>query len=164
MDNTTKYKAIGKLQIDMDPHDIAEQLDVSYSSVVRLKREYKNALIDGTIDSLVDMSGIILDEVGRQLSDDPEALKAIDETSAKVKGLDRLAANLQQTATEINTRARSLIVGVDSANELEVIADILCKLQVAFVNTNSVQVNVQNNNMGAGDKAYGQFLTDAPGE
>ena len=76
MDNQQKYKVISLLQNDTAPRDIADDLDISYGAVLKLRREYDDAKLNGTIDQLVNMDNVILSEVADKLSELPGAEKA----------------------------------------------------------------------------------------
>lgn len=162
MDDTQKYKVISKLQRDISPKDIASELNVSYGGVLKLKREFEEAKVNGTIDQLINTSAVILDEVGEKLSDLPTVQTEINELAKGIAGLEHLSEELQQTALIINTRVRSLLLSIDHLSELEIAADVLCKLQTAFLNKNMTQVNVQNNYGDTDSPKYNQFLGDRP--
>ena len=162
MDDTQKYKVISKLQRDIPAKDIASELNVSYGGVLKLKREFDEARVNGTVDALINSQNVILDRVEEQLSDLPAVKAEIAELAKGVAGLEHLSEELQQTALIINTRVRSLLLSIDHLSELEIAADVLCKLQTAFLNKNMTQVNVQNNYGDNDSPKYNQFLSDRP--
>lgn len=164
MDDQQKYKVISRLQNNDQAKDIAEDLDVSYGSVLKLRREYDQAKTNGSIDSLLNMDNVILHEVTDKLKDAQISEEAVNEFTEKLQGLDQLSSSLQQTATNINKRANSMILSVEHVAELEVLTDILCKLQTSFINKNMTQVNVQNNYSDNTTPKYNQFLGDAPSD
>ena len=164
MDNQQKYKVISLLQNDTAPRDIADDLDISYGAVLKLRREYDDAKRNGTIDQLVNMDNVILSEVADKLSELPGAEEALGEFTEKLKGLEHLSEEFQNTAHQINTRARTLLLSIEHVSELEVITDILCKLQTSFINKNMTQVNVQNNYPGSDTPKYNQYLGDVPSD
>jgi hypothetical protein len=162
MDNQQKYLVISRLQKNKTPKDIADELDISYGAVLKLRREFDEAQTNNTVNKLIDMDDVILDEVANKLSNLPGSEEAIDELNTKLKGLEHLGFELQNTALQINTRVRTMIMGAENVSELEVITDILCKLQTSFLNKNLTQVNVQNNYPGDDRPKYDQFLGDNP--
>lgn len=164
MDDKQKYKVISLLQQELQPKDIAADLNLSYGSVLKLKRQYEEAKVNNTVGQLINMDKLVLEEVKEKLSDLPEAKEAVLELAKGMNGLEELSESFQQTAQTINTRVRSLIMSVDHISELEIAADILCKLQTSFINKNMTQVNVQNNFGNDGTPKYSQFLSDKPGE
>lgn len=163
MDDQQKYRVISRLQRDMPAKEIADDLGVSYGAVLKLRREFEEAKMNGTVDALLDTSRLVLTEVSEHLNDLPTTADAVTELSKGLSGLEHLGNELQQTALLINTRARSLMLSIDHASELEIITEILCKLQSAFLNKNMTQVNVQNNFGDTSSPKYTQFLGDKPG-
>lgn len=159
MDDKTKYEIISRVMRGDEAKDIAEELDVSYPSVLRERTRYKDAVANGTIDSLFDMDKLMIEELG-----DKFPIDDVNKLVKSVDGLERLSTELQGTAAQLNMRVRTFIMGADSASELAELTEIVCKLQNAFMNKNSTQVNVQNNNFGdSNDNPYNHFLGDAPG-
>lgn len=159
MDDKTKYEIVSRVMRDIEPRDIAEELHVPYASVLRVRTQYKESVANGTIDKMFDMDKLMIEELAEKFPvDDVNALVK------KVDGLERLSEELQGTATLINSKVRTLLHSIDSASELTELTDIICKLQNAFLNKNSTQVNVQNNNFGdSNGNPYSQYLGDAPG-
>jgi hypothetical protein len=185
MTNDDKYKVISLLQQDMTAKEVAADTGLSYASILVLRREYEAAVMNNTVSKLINMEEIVLAKVTEELAapslvvieadtadeeakEKAEELKreleqATAELTTKLAGLELLSEKLQYTATAINTRVNALIVGSDSMAELECAAKILCQIQTAFVNTNSTQVNVQNNFGDNSTPKYAQFLSDTPG-
>ena len=162
MNDTQKCKVISKLQKDMQPKEIAEELDVSYGAVLKLRREFEEAKVNGTIDALINTDKLVLAEVEEKLKDLPTVEGEVAELAKSLSGLEHLSEELQQTALIINTRVRSLLLNIDHLSELEIAADVLCKIQTAFLNKNMTQVNVQNNYGENDSPKYNQFLSDRP--
>ena len=162
MDNQEKYEVIAKLQNGVAPRVISDLLDVSYGAVLKLRREFEQAKADGTVDQLLDMEKLVVDNASEILETLPAVNEAVSELSDKIDGLGQLSLELQSTATLINTRVRSFMLSINSVSELEILTDVLCKLQTSFVNKNMTQVNVQNNTYGSGTPKYNQFLGDKP--
>jgi len=164
MNDSQKYKVISLLQQNVEPKDIAEELDISYSAILRLRREFKEAKTNNTIDQLLDVDKVILSEVDDKLASLSDLGVNTKSLTNGVEGLETLGVQFQQTATLINTQVKSLIMSIDHMSELEIAADILCKLQTAFLNKNMTQVNVQNNFGSDGSPKYTQFLGDKPSD
>lgn len=160
MDDKTKYEIISRVQRDMEAKDIAEELDVPYASVIRVRTQYKDAVAAGTVDKLLDLDKLMIEELAEKYPVDK-----VDSLVKSVNGLEVLNDELQSSAMQINTKVKSLIHSVDHASELAELTEIVCKLQNAFFNKNTTQVNVQNNTYGdsANDNPYNSFLSDAPG-
>lgn len=166
MDDAQKYKVISLLQQDMQPKEIAADLGegYSYGGILKLRREYEEAKLNGTIDSLLNTNKVVLAELEEKMSNLEETRASVIELAKGVDGLEQLGEQFQQTANVINTHVKSLIMSIDHMSELEIAADIICKLQTAFLNKNMTQVNVQNNFGSDSSPKYTQFLSDKPGD
>jgi hypothetical protein len=137
---------------------IAEELDISYSSVLRLDKQYQEAVINNTVNQLIDVDKAVIITAAESL--DLDATAVVE----GVKGLEKLSSEFQTTATAINSRVRTLLMSIDHVDELVALTDVLCKLNTSFVNTAQTQVNVQNN-FGGEENApsrYNQYLSDTP--
>ena len=145
---------------------IAEDLDVSYPTVIRLNRELKEAEVNGTVDKFVELDEVILTEALEEAAANvPSAIqdeaKAVVGDIVKTKSaIDRFSDELIATAIALNMRIRSMSMSVDSAMELDTLVKSACNLQTAFFNKQTTQVNVQNNY--GNDSKYGSFLSDTP--
>ena len=162
MRNEEDYRIFAKLQNGEVLRDIADDLNVSYSRVVRLNGEFKKAKQNNTIAELLDIGKLSEAVVAEKLA--VPSLSEAKELTKGVEGLDRLNTDLQQSALVINTRVATLVANCSSAGELESLAEIVCKLNTAFINPKGTQVNIQNNVGGGSDGTpkYTQFLGDAP--
>lgn len=159
MQDELKYKVISLLQKpDLTARMIAEELDLSYASVLRLEKQYNEAKLNNTVDQLINVDEAVLTTAADSLGLDAKAL------TKELSGLDKLSSELQVTALQINTRARSLVMSIEHVSELEAITGIICDLNKAFINDNKTQVNVQNNYGGEQNAAsrYDQYLSDVP--
>lgn len=156
-----KYKVISLLQQPtLTAHMIAEELDLSYSAVLRVEKEYNQAKLNGTLADLVDVDDMVTSSAAAVLDVDKAELVE------GLSGLERLSSDLQSTATQINSRVRSLVMSAEHMSDLETAADIICSLNTAFVNTKNTQVNVQNNFGGDNNASsrYAAYLSDVPAQ
>jgi hypothetical protein len=160
-----RYKVLMLLADDKAPKDIAEQLDVSYATVLRYRKELEQAKIDGTIKSLLDVPAIMLDEIASFVASN-SPITVDNETAViveGVKGLGRLQDEFQSTAELISRRIRALIMSAQTPGELADLTASLCEMQKAFFNSNSVNLNIQNNlSPDNASTKYGKFLSDRP--
>ncbi len=161
MEDNTKYKIISLIESGHEAKDIADDLDVSYSAVLRIRKEFKEAKLNGDVAKLVDVDKLLIQQAADQLAI-PE--HNVEEVTKGLSGLEVLSNDLQATASALNNKIRTLVVQAEHPSELQVYADILCNLQTSFVNKNMTQVNVQNNFGGENQGSrYSQFLGDKPG-
>ena len=157
------YKAVALLAQDVSPADVAEQLRLSQSTVIRWNSEYRKAKEDGSLNKLLDLDELTI-HTAATILDVPVMAEA--KALAKVNSAQMLEQTVQTTATNLVTRINSMAAGASGSDELCMLVDALCKLQSAFFNKAITQVNVQNNLNGVpgGQGAYSRFLKDAPGE
>lgn len=163
-----KFKIISKLINDEAPKDIANELEVPYTKVLRFKKEYEQSVIDGQVGELIDLDQVMRDELLNQVQEgmpsfvQEQAGEVVSEIKAKLTTLDALGEDLQVTAAAITKKIKSMAMSIDHVSELESLSTALCSLQNAFFNKNSTQVNVQNNYTEDAKAAYGDFLSDKP--
>jgi DNA-binding GntR family transcriptional regulator len=163
-----KYQIVSRLLNDEAPELIAADLDVSINKVRRLKREFKKAQDDNTVQEFINLDEAMLNELMDIAKEKvPEAIaEDAGEALVLLKGqhslMDALSTDLQTTAKFLSNRIKSTASTVQHASELEVLADALCKLQTAFFNSNTTQVNVQNNYGDQAGSPYGDLLSDKP--
>lgn len=162
-----RYQIIASLEAGETPEEIAGRLNLAKAKVLRIKIAYDKAIIEGTLESLVDVNELVLLNALQESREQvPTMSSAIDEVGNQMsEGIDRLRRlddQLIATATFANTRIRSLMATANTAAELETGVASLCKLREAFFNKNLTQVNIQNNLSNSGAAAYGDFLSDKP--
>lgn len=162
-DDHKMYQAISRVENGEDKKDVAEDLDVSYGSVLRWHREYKEAKTAGTLEKLLDIDKLILATAG-QLTESGVMVEQIQEGVEQFKGKLSKLENLQEdfitTAAAANAQIKSRLLSIEHTSELLELTECLCTLQNAFFNKNTTQVNVQNN-YDSGSK-YKGFLSDKP--
>lgn len=161
LDDQKKHEIFAMLLREAEPRDIADELGVGQGTVYRLRRELKEAQDKNDLESIMDVSRLVIRETARNL-DIP--LQETDKLIKGLDGLDNLDVSLQETALAINNKAKSMLLSADHISEVEMCADIICKLRNAFFGK-AAQLNVQQNFGGEanGKPKYNQFLGDAPG-
>lgn len=163
-----KYKIVSRLLNEEDAQSIANDLDVGYQKVLRLKRELKRAQEGNTMQEFMNLEEAMLDELMAIAKDNvPEAIsedavEALQELKSTHSIMDALSQDMVCTAKFISGRIRVAAATTDHVSELEVLSEALCNLQVAFFNSNTTQVNVQNNYGEQQGSAYGDLLDDKP--
>ena len=167
---TQKFQIVSKLSIGADPREIATELEVPYTKVLRIKKQFEQARANNDFEGFIDMDEVLL----QQLLDQAEANVPVEladaaaDASKNIKQakstLDALSEDLVLTAKSLTNHIKVAANNIDHASELEVLTGALCALQNAFFNSNKTQVNVQNNYGDAGSPAstYGEFLSDKP--
>ena len=155
MTNEEKYKLINLFERGVTAREASTVMDISYVKVIRFKNEFDEAKLQNTIDKLIPMDKVQLEQALEQVP-----VQQTKDLVQGIHGLDRLDTELQHTAGIINDRVRNMIMNVDSAGELSVLTNIVCDLRNAFFNKNQTQVNIQNNY--TDEPKYQEFLSDVP--
>jgi len=148
--------------------EVAADADVSYATVIKMRRELDAAKEVDAVHELLDMDAVMRTEVMKEARSHmpnvllEEADLALANISGNVAGLELLSIDMQKTACALSNKIRKMALGADHASEIETLASALCSLQVAFFNNNTTQVNVQNNYGTEGGNKYGGMLDDKP--
>lgn len=165
MKDDDRYAVYALIEQKIPNDEIAEQLELSLSTIIRLRKQYVEHKAAGTLHDIANVDRLLIEATAKSLDLNQEG----KELTQKLDTYDVLCADLQKTASAINTRLKSLVLSADDAAELSVITDTLCALQTAFVTkAGGTQVNVQQN-FGSADNGapaaanYSAFLGDKPG-
>lgn len=165
----TKYLICSRLLNGEQATDISKDFDdVSYPTILRFKRELEEAQNNNMVAEFLELDKNALQDLMDEVkANAPTSLKnevkvALESVANSKNLLDTLNMEMVLTATTVNKRLRGLAVACEHATELESITESLCKLQNAFFNKNSTQVNVQNNYDSTGNHRYSNWLSDAP--
>ena len=161
-----KYTIVSRLINGDPPRDIAAELDVSYSQVLKTKRDFEDAKLNNTIDQFVNMDEVMLNELVDAIqSKVPEELvarsrSALTNLQEAKTTLDTLKLDMETTALVLTSQIRTAALQFEGVGNLDTLATALIKLNDSFFNNKATQVNVQNN-YGTESK-YGTFLSDKP--
>lgn len=169
MSEQTKFEIITRLLNGENASDLSASTGVSYPTILRYKRELKEAQENDSVEKLVGLEKSVLTELIGEVKKKAEStmlMPIVEDMLEKVEINASTLVNLQDefkhTASVLNTRIRLATAVVTHVSELEVLTDALCKLQNAFFNKNTTQVNVQNNYDATGNHRYANFLGDVP--
>lgn len=172
MSDQVKFRVISRLlngdaAIDIDQ----DEEEVSYATILRYKRELKEAQDNDTVHELMNLDKAVLEEllgkVKEIAKDTPLKVSVdtiLDKLPENISFLADLSEEFKLTAQTLNARIRLATAQVQHVSELETLTDALCKLQNAFFNRNSTQVNVQNNYDSTGNHRYSNFTNDIPSQ
>lgn len=159
------YTAIARLESGLQPQVVAEQLDVSYATVLRWRKEYESAKEANALDQLLDMDKLILATALANVEAPLELKeKAVEEFGKKLDNLTLLRESTQSCAMYLVQQIKSHASRVEHISELSELTTSLCAIQNAFFNQNKTQVNIQNNLGAPRESKYGTFLSDVPVE
>lgn len=174
-DEHEKYRICSRLLAGEEPKHIAasyenESESISYSTILRYKRELETAQQNNTVAEFLNIEEAMLMEMAELIkaNADPSLKDAIkDATGTLVKSsnaLELLNNDLILTAAVITKKIRAEALSSNHVSELESLTEALCKLQNAFFNKSTTQVNVQNNYDSTGNHRYSNWLSDSPAE
>ena len=153
-----KYRVMNLLHGGKSFNEVSAATDIPLSTVLRWNKELKDSMANGMLNDMLDMDRVVLGEVIERVSEEPNLREASGKLVESLDYANRLNQELQLTALTISSKAKMFASSADNSSELIALSEVICQLQVAFFNSNSTQVNIQNN-MGTG---YEEFLTDAP--
>lgn len=164
-----KYNVVSRLLNNESPVDIATALEVPYTKVLRIKREYEQAVANDTLHAFINMDQVFMDQLTAQMIDNcpidlqDSAVDAVVKIKEAKTILDALSEDMVITAKALTTRIKSMSATIEHVSELEGLASALANLNKAFFQDSRTQVNVQNNYGGESPAAaYGAFLSDKP--
>lgn len=159
------YTAIARLENGQLPQQVADELGVSYSTVLRWRKEYESAKQNNVLDQLLDMDKLILASAVANIEAPLELKeKALEDFGKKLDNLSLLRENTQSCAMYLVQQIKSHASRVEHISELSELTTSLCAIQNAFFNQNKTQVNIQNNLGAPGESKYSSFLSDVPVE
>jgi len=156
-----KYKALSLLNDGKEPRNVATELKIPVTTIIRWNKELKEEIANGGISKIIDLDQVLIGEVLTKIVDEePILTDAANELTASLSSLERLSEELHTTAMVINSRTKSMVHRAETAAELIMLAEVVCEIQKSFFNTNSTNINIQNNN--GGESRYNAFLGDKP--
>lgn len=162
-DDEVKYQALSMLHAGDEPRMVSAKLEVPVFTIVKWKKELAESVEQGGVSTLVDLDRVVLGEIITKVVEaDPTLAEAADSITNKLSSMDRLSEELHSTAIHINSQVKKLAICAESAPELIMLAEVICEIQKAFFNSQSTNVNVQNNFSNKDDSAYSAFLSDTP--
>lgn len=162
-----KLAIMGDLVSGITPAEAAKAHGVGYATVLRYKAQLDEALHNGSVDTLLDLPQVMVQQLIDQVKlQSPEGVAELVDIGTAQLGnkltiLDMAEQNFTAVANKLAERISVLAMSVNSPSELSTLADALATLQDAFFNKKITQVNVQNN-YGA-QESYKGLLQDGPG-
>ena len=149
LNNQTRLIVLAHLKNGNKPADIAETMDISYSTVLKLKRELKEAEDRNAVLELFKLDEaaleILLEGVKDKLAPLADAFKVgelvtaeLNDIKEEVKGGKLLSEELQDTASTLANQIKfAALANASQADTLLILAEALCKIQNAFFTSNN---------------------------
>ena len=166
--SVSKHQVISLLINGDTPKSIAEALDIPYSTVLRHRKEYEAAKLSNTLDTVYDMDKVLVTEfLDEVVANQPLELREAASDTAKqvlrkIEGMELLNNEMELAAIALTKNIKKQAATTSEVSDLGYLADALSKIQNAFFNKNSTQVNVQNNYGDKDGQAYSSLLNDKP--
>lgn len=149
LNNQTRLTVLAHLKNGKKPVDISEAMDVSYSTVIKLKKDLKEAEDRNAVLELFKLDktalDLLLEAVKKQMMPISDAFEmgelvddALDGIKGEVEAGKLLSEDFQDTAGTLANRIKMCALANGSqADTLLVLAEALCKLQTAFFSSNN---------------------------
>ena len=87
-----------ELHAGRKPKDISEDLGVSYSAVLRHKKDFEQAKLNNTVHEMMDIDRTVLEHAAEEIGATPEV---VDKLAKGLDGLKNLDDALQSAAMQI---------------------------------------------------------------
>jgi fructosamine-3-kinase len=156
-DEETKYQALSRIHAGEMPVNVAKDMEIPLTTVLRWNKAMKEAKEEGGLNALVNLDKVVVNKVVEGIVEtEPELVEAAKNLTTQLDHAEKLRVELQTAALHIAAQAKSFGMKTEHTGDLLVITEVLCNLQNAFFNSNATQVNVQNN------YGYQEFLSDEP--
>jgi len=164
-----KYNVVSRLINNQSVDEIANELEIPKTTVMRMRREFEKARANDQLHEFIDMDKVLLDQLTEQMIDNSplhlqdDVIEHVAEIKQAKTLLDALSEDMVITAKALTTRIKSMSSTIEHVSELEGLANALANLNKSFFQDQRTQVNVQNNFGGESPAAsYGAFLSDKP--
>ena len=155
MSEDTKFKILLEIEKGATPREISETFNVPYSRVLRMRRELTAAKETNEVQSLVNVEQEVVHRIAEEVRKDLAEMspnentdKAIEGVIEAIDGYQLLNTKTQESAMKIIERLNSMVSICMTPIELEVLANSLTKIHIAFFNKNSTSVQILNQNNG----------------
>ena len=146
-----KLKALGLINSGEPLHDISEQLDVTYPTLLKWKRDLAIGIKEKNLTSLIDIDETVVHEVADKIAAelialDPSQSESIEgellSVTTGIDGYQALSCELQRVAGKLAKKISAFSDNVTEVQELESLVTSLSKLQEAFFNKNQTNIAV----------------------
>lgn len=154
LDDETKLKVLARFATGDTVRQVADFLELPYSQVLKLHKEYVKADEAEVIQSMVDVDSVIVhriaDEMKTELSLIDTSQTVIDSVNSVVNKID----SYQLLNTKVHATAVTLVDKIENmardphirlgAMDLQTLVESLTKIQNAFFNKNTNNINILN--------------------
>jgi len=135
-----KIKAFGKFKIGMTAREVSEDMNISYSKILRWKNELKTAEANNEVIDLLDVEQALISEIAEKTKKDLEELGAdtdalegeLEIARDKIDKYKLLNEKLNATAIKLTDKIDSMVSTNLEIKELQMLVAALSQLQTSF--------------------------------
>lgn len=162
MTENDRYTIISLLETGLTVKEIQEKTNDAYSylSISNLKNKYEKSIEEDAFANLVDIEKYTAFKYQLEAKSSPEFVKEFEKLGSKLKGLELLKENVQETANRIVNQVNGFLHAERTVQELKLATDIITNIHNAMLKESNTQVNVQNNFVQEGTEKYKNLLSD----
>ena len=167
IDEKTKLLILAALANGASAREASEKFDCSYSSAIKIKKDYEQAVENNTLVELTKVDQLVFDNLIELVKDQSitavaplgqesqvvEATKEITDTVSDLKNLDE---NMQVAANNLLTNISAMALTVSTPEGVEKLSNSLSRLRETFF---AKDTNVNVNNF-TGDSNWSQLMRD----
>ena len=165
LDEKTRLIALAHLANGKKPKEVADDLELNYGTVVKLRKDLQNAQARDEVDRLFKLPeatlSALLDAAKKELMPafaltPSEAIEGELETLKEgLQGLNHLETNLQNAASTLANRINTMALTATTAETVVMLSKALSDLNTSFF---AKGTNVQVNNLGG--EGFERLLRD----
>lgn len=150
-DMNLKLQVFGLFKMGKSSREISNEIEeVSYAKCLKWKKELEDAERTKEVVTLLQAEDTLIKNVVNETKEQLEQLGAETEAlegelqsgTNKIETYKQLNENLNKTAIKLSTKISNLTPLLTDVGEVLVLTEALCKLQVAFFNKDTFNVNV----------------------
>jgi hypothetical protein len=153
-----RLKVLAKLQSGTDPHDVVQEMSIPYQTIMNWKRDMKEAEATAEIHTLVKADAIMVHRIAEEVkeemiavapNEEKEIIKTVDGIVESIDSYQALNTKLHATAAKLVDKISLMADDEKTLGPmgLQVLVESLARIQVAFFNKNSTNINVLNQNV-----------------
>lgn len=164
-----KFRVLAKLSADADPKDIAQDEKVPYQTVMNWRREQYSENETKSIQELINVDAVLVHRIAEEVKEEMRAApieqqediaKAVDGVVEKIDSYQQLNTKLHDTAVKLVNKIAGMADDDDGVPlgpvGLQILVESLARIQIAFFNKNSTNINVLNQTV-TSDKQVSSF-------
>lgn len=160
IEDSEKLLVFTRLSLEKTPREISDELGIKYPTVLAMRKEFKEAQLNGTIHSLLNIDKAVVQRIAEEVQEEIQNLvpeehrevesefiaKEIQEITNDIDGYNILSNKLQTVALQVSECISDMLKAEVSVGQIESLVNSLTKLQVAFFSKQTAIINNNINN------------------